>query len=316
MKPLPAPAKSFLPEFRSQFSEPFTYTGVDFAGPITYRDSKKTTAKAYVALFTCSATRAVHLKLGKDPTADEFKRTMKEFVVRRGTPRMMVSDNGKTFVATSKWLKKLKKNEELMNYLATQRIVWRFNLSRAPWWGGFFERLIRIMKRSLSKVVSRSLLKFHELEEVLLDVKCSMNNRPLCNQGEEFQQPVITPNILIRGQPANTLEENLELAENEEGIPKRLVFLAASKEQLRKRWMNEYLHALDERSRKQIKNKLEIPEMGKVVLLKDDIKNRALWRIGRVVGTVTGKDSDIRGLKIKLGNGYVVERPLQLICDL
>ena len=319
VKPLPARAKSLLPEFRSQYSEPFAYTGVDFAGPITYRDSKKTTAKAYVALFTCSATRAVHLKLCKDLTADEFKRTMKEFVARRGTPRMMVSDNGKTFIATSKWLKKLKKNEELMNYLATQRIVWRFHLSRAPWWGGFFERLIGIMKRSLSKVVGRSLLKFHELEEVLLvllDVECSMNNHPLCYQGEEFQQPVITPNILIRGQPANTLEENLELTENEEGIPKRLVFLAASKEQLRKRWMNEYLHALDERSRKQMKNKLEIPEMGKVVLLKDDIKNRGLWRIGRVVGTVTGKDGDIRGLKIKLGNGYVVERPLQLICDL
>ena len=316
VKPLPAPAKSLLPEFRSQFSEPFAYTGVDFAGPITYRESKKTTAKAYVALFTCSATRAVHLKLCKDLTADEFKRTMKEFVARRGTPRMIVSDNGKTFIATSKWLKKLKKKEELMNYLAMQRIVWRFNLSRAPWWGGFFERLIGIMKRSLSKVVGRSLLRFHELEEVLLDVECSMNNRPLCYQGEEFQQPVITPNILIRGQPANMLEENLELADNEEGIPKRIRFLAASKEQLRKRWMKEYVHALDERSRKQTKNKLEIPKMGKVVLLKDDIKNRALWRLGRVVGTVMGRDGDIRGLKIKLGNGYIVERPLQLLCDL
>ena len=78
------------------------------------------------------------------------------------------------------------------------------------------------MKQSLSKVVGRSLLRFHELEEVLLDVECSMNNRPLCYQ-EEFQQPVITPNILIRGQPANMLEENLELADNEEGIPKRIV---------------------------------------------------------------------------------------------
>ena len=123
VKALPAPAKSLLPEIRSQLTEPFAYTGVDFAGPIVYRDSKKTTAKAYVALFTCSATRAVHLKLCKDLTADEFKRTMKEFVARRGTPRMMVSDNGKTFMATSKWLKKLKKNEELTNYLITQRII-------------------------------------------------------------------------------------------------------------------------------------------------------------------------------------------------
>lgn len=50
-----------------------------------------------------------------------------------------------------------------MNYLATDKIKCRFNLSRAPWWGGFFERLIGTMKRSLAKVVGRSLLKFTEL---------------------------------------------------------------------------------------------------------------------------------------------------------
>jgi len=50
-------------------------------------------------------------------------------------------------------------------------IQWRFNMSRAPWWGGFFERLIGIMKRNSSKVVGRSTLSFEELEEVLLDVE-------------------------------------------------------------------------------------------------------------------------------------------------
>ena len=54
--------------------------------------------------------------------------------------------------------------------------------------------------------------------------------------------------------------------------------------------MNEYLHALNERSRKQMENTLEIPKVGKVVLLKEDIKNRALWRMGRVIGTVAGRD--------------------------
>ena len=140
-KALPAPTKSHVPDFRAQLTDPFTYTGVDFAGPILYRESKHTARKSYIALFTWSATRAVHLKLCKDLSVEEFKRAM-EFVARRGTPRVMVSDNGKTFVVTSKWLKKLKKNEDLANYLATQRILWKFTLSRAPWWGGFFERLI------------------------------------------------------------------------------------------------------------------------------------------------------------------------------
>ena len=256
------------------------------------------------------------MKLCRDLTAEEFQRAMKEFVARRGTPRLMVSDNGKTFTATKKWLSKLKKNEELMNYLATEKISWRLNLSRAPWWGGFFERLIGTMKRSLAKAIGGSILKFAELEETLLDTECVMNNRPLCYQGEDFETPVITPNILIRGKPAQMLEEDLYKIGDDETLPKRMIFLARSKKQLRKRWLKEYLYALEERKHSQNKSDVEIPEIGKVVLLKEDIKNRAHWKIGRVIGKIIGKDGVTRGMKIKLGNGYIVERPRQLVCDL
>ncbi|XP_028399997.1 uncharacterized protein LOC114523318 [Dendronephthya gigantea] len=131
--------------------------------------------------------------------ADEFKKGFKEFVARRGTPKKILSDNALTFKATKQWLDSLTKDTDLFNYLTTQRITWQFNLSRAPWWGGFFERLVGIMKSSLAKVIGPAMLTFPELEEVLLDVECLMNNRPLCYQGEEFEQPVITPNLLLRG---------------------------------------------------------------------------------------------------------------------
>ena len=132
VKGLAALSSSQLPTFRSQMTDPFASTGVDFAGPIKYRINKKTVGKAYIALFTCATTRAVHLKLCRDLTAEEFQRALKEFVARRGTPRLIVSDNGKTFTATKKWLNKLKKNEALMNFLAADKIIWRLNLSRAP----------------------------------------------------------------------------------------------------------------------------------------------------------------------------------------
>lgn len=127
---------------------------------------------------------------------------------------------------------------------------------------------------------------------------------------------VITLNILIRGKPAQMLEEDLNKIGDDKTLPKRMVFLAKSKEQLRKRWLREYLYELEERKHKQNGSDTEIPKIGKVVLLKEDIKNRAQWRIGRVVGKVIGRYGVIRGLKIKLGNGYIVERPLQLTCDL
>ena len=127
-------------------------------------------------------------------------------------------------------------------------LKWKFNLAQAPWWGGFFESLIGIMKRCLSKVIGRSLLSYEELEEVLLDIEICMNNRPLFYQGEEFEQPVLTPNTLLRGRPNPILEEDLEKIGKEE-VTRRMRFLQKSKEHLRKRFVKEYVHALEERQR-------------------------------------------------------------------
>ena len=315
-KPLNPPVKSMLPEFRVVMDEPFAVTGVDFAGPIEYKQKKNTVGKAYVALFTCASTRAVHLKLCKDMTAEEFKIAFKEFMARRGTPRMMISDNAKTFITTSKWLKKLKSDHTLMNYQAEKRTSWRFNMATAPWWGGFFERLVGIMKKSLAKMIGKGRLHFHELEEILLDVELAMNNQPICYQGEEFDQPVITPNLLIRGGHSIPLKDDFDNMEPLKRSTKRLIHLHKTKEQLRKRWTGEYIKALEERRRYQSDKSHEIPQEGSVVLLKDDVKNKAHWKIGRIVKYIRGSDSTVRGFKIRLGNGYIVERPLQLVCDL
>ena len=88
------------------------------------------------------------------------------------------------------------------------------------------------MKRSLAKAIGGSILRFAELEEALLDIECVMNNRPLCYQGEEFETPVITPNILIQGKPAQMLEQDLNKIGDDETLPNRVVLLARSKEQL------------------------------------------------------------------------------------
>ena len=87
-----------------------------------------------------------------------------------------------TFKAASNWLKTIIHDEEFFNFLDLHRIKWKFNMLRAP----FFERLIAIMKRALTKKIGRALLRYHELEVVLLDVECFMNNRPLCYITEEF----------------------------------------------------------------------------------------------------------------------------------
>ena len=93
-------------------------------------------------------------------------------------------------------------------------------------------------------------------------------------------------------------------------------FLEKSKQHLRKRFMKEYVHALEERQQRAEGNIEKIPNIGAVVLLKSEAKDKALWKLGRVVSNIAGKDGTVRGLKLKQGNGYIVERPLQLVCDL
>ncbi|XP_070566967.1 uncharacterized protein [Ptychodera flava] len=174
------------------------------------------------------------------------------------------------------------------------------------------------MKRSLSKAIGRALLKFEELEEVLLDVETFMNNRPLCYMEEDFEQVVITPNLLLLGQPERFLEESIDdMDDSRDVMSKQLKYLRSCRENVRKRWLNEYLHALQERCSKRVEAKdQELPGKNSIVLLKDTTKNRANWKIGRIVDNIVGKDGVTRGYKIRTGSGYVVERPLQLVCDL
>ena len=132
-KGLSSPLPAMLPKFREEFSNPFAATGVDFAGLFHFKMRKTKMEKAYTALFTCAATRAVHLKLCENLKANFFKRSLEEFEARQGVPKLIISDNAKTFKATAGWLKKLSLDEDIQCYLAKENIEWKFNLSRAPW---------------------------------------------------------------------------------------------------------------------------------------------------------------------------------------
>ena len=59
-----------------------------------------------------------------------------------------------------------------------------------------------------------------------------------------------------------------------------------------------------------------MPKKGSIVLITDNSKIKSKWRIGRVVEVIRGRDGVIGGYKIKTGTGYIIERPLQLVCDL
>ena len=59
----------------------------------------------------------------------------------------------------------------------------------------------------------------------------------------------------------------------------------------------------------------KIPQTGAEELLKGKERDRAVWKMGRAVGRITGRDGVVCGLKLRQGNGYVFEHPLQLVCN-
>ena len=75
------------------------------------------------------------------------------------------SDNFSTFVAAAKWLKKVQRTERVQEFLSQDNIRWQFNLSRAPWWGGQFERMVGLVKQALYKVVGKATLTWDYAED-------------------------------------------------------------------------------------------------------------------------------------------------------
>ncbi|XP_062535255.1 uncharacterized protein LOC134204446 [Armigeres subalbatus] len=101
-----------LPKYRLEGSYPFLNTGVDFCGPIYIRQHNKrstVTYKAYVAVFVCFATRAIHLELVGDLTADAFIAALQRFISRRGKCAKLFSDNGLNFVGSKNKLREMYK---------------------------------------------------------------------------------------------------------------------------------------------------------------------------------------------------------------
>ncbi|XP_068757561.1 uncharacterized protein [Montipora capricornis] len=134
-----------LPDMRVADASPFTCKGVDFAGPLyitSPRDpqsNESVSEKVYICLFTCASTCAVHLELTRDLGVNSFLQAFRRFSSRRGLPSTLISDNAKTFKASSKEIEKLVRSPEVQCYLSNSP---NDSTSRAFWKLGKVEQLI------------------------------------------------------------------------------------------------------------------------------------------------------------------------------
>ena len=216
------------------------------------------------------------------------------------------------------WLEEVRKDERLQGFLEDQEIQWKFNLSRAPWWGGQFERLIGIVKNAVYKMIGAATLSWAELSEVIFDVEIQINRRPLSYVEDDVEMPTLTPlpslpqrSCLPSQQPWQ--EENQELR-------KQAKHLKSCKDALWQRWLKEYMNALRERHNLSHGKKRFEVHVGDVVLIKSDEKNRGKWLLAIVRAIYPGCDEVVCAVQLQTGKGFL-ERPIQhlypleLACD-
>lgn len=126
--------------------------------------------KAYVSIFVCFATKAVHIEIVSDLTSDAFLGALKRFVSLRGKPACIYSDNGTVFVGAQRQLKEFYqffKSEQLQidvkDFLRDHGTTWNFILPHAPHFGGLWEAAVKSTKYHLYRIVGKAHLTFEKM---------------------------------------------------------------------------------------------------------------------------------------------------------
>jgi hypothetical protein len=295
-----------LPKLRVSESPPFSVTGMDFAGPLYCVDVQN--KKFYFCIFTCAVIRAIHLEITDSLSTEDFMLAFRRFSARRGFPTVLYSDNAKSFKAAS---------VRLQAYYGHSSPEWKWIVPRSPWWGGWWERLVRSVKSALRKTIGKRCLTRCELETTLTEIEACVNSRPLCFVSDEFDCPnSLTPSHFLIGR---TCSFQVEVEEDFEGVSSKIL---SERERVRQNrldefwqiWRTEYLRNLPT-SVPQFGSRGGL-KVGSVVLVRDDGKvPRMQWQLGVVLELYPGRDNIVRSVKVNTKKGPIV-RSVQLLHDL
>ena len=195
-----------LPNDRTLDGPPFTNCGVDIFGPFLIKEVRKE-LKRYGALFTCLASRTVHIECTCSVDTDSFIQALQRFIARRGNIRVLCSENGSNFVVAQKELGNAfdemdhRKIQYFLQNIGADYIIWHRNPPASSQMGGVWERQIRSARTiplSLLNTHGRS-LNDESLRTLLAETEAILNSRPLTvdTLGDiQSEQPLCLSNIL------------------------------------------------------------------------------------------------------------------------
>ena len=228
----------------------------------------------------------------------------RKFAARRGLPVTILSDNAKTFKSASKEIRTISRSSAVFQYLSDQRTSWRFITAKAPWWGGFWERMVQLVKRSLRKVVGKTTLTFDELNTLLIEIEAIINSRPLTFVYDDCEgiSYALTPSHLLYGNrlAITPSASHHEVVSTNKTLTRRAKNHQRILNQLVSRWRKEYLLSLREYRGVQLKRQGPSIKVGDVVILKDENTVRNFWKLAKVIELLEGADGIPRAALINV----------------
>ena len=132
------PGHSDLPPLRFDDRHAFTSTGCDHLGPLhvlPIYGRQYAVYKAHVVIYTCAASRAVIIDVVNLSNTQNVVQSFRRFIARRWCPSIMISNNVASFTA-----------DETQKSVADRFIECKFNVAKAPNWGGMWKDWYHVLK--------------------------------------------------------------------------------------------------------------------------------------------------------------------------
>ncbi|XP_076810887.1 uncharacterized protein LOC143453439 [Clavelina lepadiformis] len=303
-----------LPEARvTPGHRPFTNTGVDYMGPLMVKQGRSQ-VKRYGCIFTCLATRAIHIEIAFSLETSSFISAYRRFINRWGSStKKMFSDNGSNFVGAERelhqgiqrWNKK-----QIHEFFCQKSIDWHFNPPLASHQGGVWERMIRTVRKILRSIAGERVFDEESLVTFMSEVESIINNRPLTPVSDDPDDlSALTPMSILAGslEPSLPPDEFLKA----DGYRRSWRFAQLLADQFWQQWIKDYLPLLQQRQ----KWLQPIPNFktGDLVLMVDETKKRGHWPKARVEETYPDKEGRVRRVQVKTADNRLM-RDIRKLC--
>ena len=291
---------------------PFHSVGIDYMGPLGVKQGRSI-LKRYACVFTCMATRSIHIEISHSLDSSSFLNAFRRFVCRRGCPREVFSDNGSNFVGAERELRlginslnSLQVNDAMMR----DGIKWIFNPPAASHQGGVWERAIRTIRKILVRMTNDHIMTDEQLTTFMTEVERVINDRPITAlSADPNDQRALSPSSILLG----SLDTNQPFDQfcKADGFKKSWRAVQHLSDVFWKRWLKEYLPLLQQRQKWLTPTRNF--KIGDLVLIKDENCRRGLWPKGVITETYPDRDGLVRRARIRT-TGSTLDRDIRKLC--